>query len=67
MTASWKNLRTVPDPPSFTNDAMAPPKARSFHFVGDSGRLIISFLDHGIVYGQGVIIYYGWLIPLKVL
>lgn len=58
MSASWKNLRNIPAPPGLStpNSPMEPPKARAIHFIGDSRRLIASFLDHGIVYDQGTIV-----------
>ncbi|KAF9786231.1 WD40-repeat-containing domain protein, partial [Thelephora terrestris] len=43
----WENNRTMPSPPEFT-EGLPAPCPRVLHFMKD-GRLVVAYMDHGIV------------------
>lgn len=50
--ATWNNARTLPEPPSFAglDEELPVPAACALHFLDDSKSLVVSYVDHGIVY-----------------
>jgi WD40 repeat protein len=51
--ASWDNARKLPEPPSHAgfDEQLPAPIASSLHFADDGKVLIVSYSDHGIMYG----------------
>jgi len=49
VIAVWRGMKTLPAPPSVVNSEDTTPAARSLHFLKDDS-LLISYLEHGIVY-----------------
>lgn len=45
--AHWENIRRLPNPPEFTT-GLPTPSPRVLYFTKD-GRLIVTYLDHGLV------------------
>ena len=56
--ASWTNARHLPEPPSLPglNEQLPTPTANSLHFINGGKVLIISYSDHGIVYGGSLVL-----------
>lgn len=54
ILAVWTNMRTLPSPPSFDNlkEKLPSPSARSLHFLKEQDSLLVSYLEHGIVYDE---------------
>lgn len=51
LSAVWRNIRVLPDPPSFENlkEKLSAPSARSLHFMREKDSLLVSYLEHGLV------------------
>ena len=51
LLAVWRNIRVLPDPPSFDNlkEKLSAPSARSLHFMQEEDSLLVSYLEHGIM------------------
>ena len=50
--ASWTNTRTLPEPPSLPglDEELPTPSACALHFLDGGKLLVVSYVDHGIVY-----------------
>ena len=48
-TAVWRGMKALPAPPSVVSSEDTTPAARSLHFLKDDS-LLVSYLEHGIVY-----------------
>lgn len=57
-TASWTNAQTLPEPPSLPglDEELPTPSACALHFIDDGKLLVVSYVDHGIVYAYHPII-----------
>ena len=51
-TAVWTNARNLPEPPSLPglDEELPVPTACALHFIEDGKSLMVSYVDHGIVY-----------------
>jgi hypothetical protein len=53
FTATWESVSLLPDPPKFPEleGELPEPMARSLHFLGEGGDvLLVMYLDHGVMY-----------------
>lgn len=51
-TAVWTNARNLPEPPSLPglDEELPAPTACALHFIENGKSLMVSYIDHGIVY-----------------
>jgi hypothetical protein len=52
FTATWESVSLLPDPPKFPEleGELPEPMARSLHFLGEGNVLLVTYLDHGVMY-----------------